>query len=83
MDIVYCLTSSWLSRLAYTHYQNQPPHQQAVSTPRSVVFWALFLFQYLVVKFYRIVIHPRYVSSLRHLPGPKVIYLMFTLPYSS
>ncbi|CAI4213054.1 unnamed protein product [Parascedosporium putredinis] len=44
---------------------------QAVSTPRSVVFWALFLFQYLAIKFYRIVIHPRYVSSLRHLPGVK------------
>lgn len=35
--------------------------------------WAgLLLFQYLLVKAYRVLLYPFYVSPLRHLPGPKV-----------
>lgn len=33
---------------------------------------AFLLFQYLLVKAYRVLVYPFYVSPLRHLPGPKV-----------
>lgn len=35
-------------------------------------FLFLFTAQYVVAKFYRIVIYPHFLSPLRHLPGPKV-----------
>lgn len=35
-------------------------------------FVAVFLIQYAVLKFYRIVLYPNFFSPLRHLPGPKV-----------
>ncbi|KAK0716047.1 cytochrome P450 3A5 [Lasiosphaeris hirsuta] len=34
-------------------------------------FFALFSLQYLLLKWYRIVFYPHFVSPLRHLPGPK------------
>lgn len=38
-------------------------------------FSALFLAHYVVLKLYRIVIYPTFLSPLRHLPGPKASLL--------
>lgn len=35
----------------------------------------LFLVQYVLLKYYRLVLYPNYFSPLRHLPGPSVSLL--------
>ncbi|KAI1370882.1 cytochrome P450 [Hypoxylon crocopeplum] len=35
------------------------------------IFFAVFVLQYTLLKFYRIILYPRFFSPLRHLPGPK------------
>ena len=35
-------------------------------------FCGLFIAQYLLVTFYRVIVYPHFVSPMRHLPGPKV-----------
>lgn len=39
--------------------------------PRATMF-ALLIFHYLAVKYYRVFLYHRYFSPLRHLPGPDV-----------
>jgi hypothetical protein len=43
-----------------------------VQDKRGQILFALFLSQYLLLKFYRVFLYHRYFSPLRHLPGPKV-----------
>lgn len=39
--------------------------------PTLLLFGGLFLAQYTLLTFYRVIIYPHFVSPLRHLPGPK------------
>lgn len=44
--------------------------------PSQKLTVAVFLVQYLAVKFYRIFLYPYFFSPLRHLPGPKVCLVL-------
>lgn len=37
-------------------------------------FLMVLLVQYALLKVYRIILYPNFLSPLRHLPGPKVLY---------
>lgn len=39
--------------------------------PTLLLFSGLFLAQYLLLTFYRVIVYPHFLSPLRHLPGPK------------
>jgi len=64
MDILTCATLSALEGYSLAHFG--PLHLSAR------LFLYLFIAHYFVFKFYRIYVYPRYVSPMRHLPGPKV-----------
>ena len=73
MDVIYCLVSSWLGRLAYTQLQTKTPLFTLLpAASRLAIFLSLFFIQYSLLIFYRLYIYPNYLSPFRHLPGPKV-----------
>lgn len=65
MDILSCAGLA-LCETAFLHLL---PAGRSVALSRTLS--ALFLLHYVVLKLYRIVIYPTFLSPLRHLPGPK------------
>lgn len=68
MDLVVCAALAVIEyAVASATNSINPDHWQSRATVT-----ALFIVHYLAAKYYRVFLYHRYVSPLRHLPGPDV-----------
>ncbi|KAI2470825.1 cytochrome P450 [Annulohypoxylon bovei var. microspora] len=65
MDIISCGILTALELVAFI------PDREHSSSSVSKQFLIGLVAQYVILKFYRVVLYPNYFSPLRHLPGPK------------
>lgn len=68
MDLILCAGLAILETLLSNKFRISEPHQDKLYQTTL----ALFLVQYLLLKYYRVFLYHKYFSPLRNVPGPTV-----------
>jgi len=72
MDLRLCAIASVIETIALTGLRQSIQQLRQSRNDLVLGTLGLFLLQYVVLKFYRTIIYPHFVSPMRHMPGPKV-----------